>query len=258
MKKIKTVAVEAARKAGKVLLKEFKNFDRDKVKFKHKHEIVTRADLKAEKILLREVRLNFPDHRIISEEKGEIANSSDYLWVIDPLDGTTNFSMHNPLWSISLGVAYKDKLVLGLIYIPYLEEMFLAEKGGGAFLNGKRIKVSKIEGGKAINTFCHGRRNEHIEKALSYYSRQKLRGFDCRQLGSAAAELAFVACGRTESITIPGANPWDVAAGALLVREAAGRVTDFSGKPWGLGSDSILASNGRIHVELLKVIKQSR
>jgi len=255
LKKIKGVAVLAAKKAGKELIKRYKSFNRNTVKLKAHHEILTQADLASEKIILSEIRKNFPDHRILSEEDGMSGTNGNYLWIIDPLDGSTNFSMHNPLWCVSIGVAYKNEVVIGVIYAPILNEIFIAEKGKGAFLNGKKIKVSGHTE-KALHTFCHGRSQKEIKRALRYYRHQKLRELDCRQMGSAALELAYVASGRTESILIPGTNPWDVAAGVLLVREAGGKVTNFKGKRWDIKEKDILASNGRVHQMILKVAKK--
>ena len=252
---IKKIAVKAVKKAGQILLKEYKNFDRGKITLKSHHEILTRADLLSEEAIIKEIRKYFPAHQILSEESGEIKSDSKYLWIIDPLDGTTNFSMHNPLWCISIGVFYRDKVVLGVTYAPILDELYIAEKGKGARKNGKKIKVSKYTQ-KSLHTFCHGRENKHFKVALKYYTYQKLNELDCRQLGSAAIELAYVASGRTESIMIPGANSWDVAAGVLMVREAGGKVTDFKGKEWTLKSSNMLASNGKVHKELLRVIKR--
>ncbi|MDD5291053.1 MAG: inositol monophosphatase family protein [Patescibacteria group bacterium] len=272
----KKVAIEAAKKAGKVLLREYANFDRAKIKLKSRHEILTKADLTAEKIIIRAIKKYFPDHQILSEEAGQTNPTpfrqnkktyhksaeyfkrcgTDYLWIVDPLDGTTNFSMHNPLWSVSIALAHKDKIILGVIFIPVLGELYWAEKNKGAYLNNKKIKVSKISSGKVLNTFCHSHREKDIKKALAYHTKQKLSGLDCRQLGSAAIELAYVACGRVETIVIPGANSWDVAAGVLLVREAGGKVTDFSGKEWNLKSKYIAASNGKVHKQILKVLKK--
>lgn len=255
--KLKSVAIAAAKKAGVKLLKEYKNFDRSKVKLKAHHEILTRADLASEKIIISEIRKNFPEHRILSEEAGLNKKKSDYLWIVDPLDGTTNFSMHNPLWSISIALSYKNKIILGVIYAPFLGELYIAEKSQGARLNNKKIMVSKnIKTDKVLNTFCHARDDYYVRQAIKYFSYQKLHGLDCRQLGSAALELAYVAAGRVESIAIPGANSWDVAAGVLLAREAGGKVTDFFGHEWNLGSKNILASNGRVHGEILRVIKK--
>jgi myo-inositol-1(or 4)-monophosphatase len=238
-----------------MLLQRYKNFNRGTVKLKAHHEILTKADLMSEKIIITEIRKNFPKHRILSEEKGKIDSRSDYLWVIDPLDGTTNFSMHNPLWSVSIGVAFRGRIVLGIIYAPFLDELYIAEKGNGASRNGKKISVSKHTK-KSLHTFCHGRNEKDVKRALKYYRKQKLNELDCRQLGSAALELAYVASGRIESIMIPGASSWDVAAGVLLVREAGGKVTDFQGREWRLTSKDMLASNGRVHQSVLKVISR--
>ena len=278
--KIKQVAVSAAKKAGRALLQQYENFDRGTVKLKAHHEILTKADLMSEKIILKEIKKNFPSHRILSEESGWTKDKSDYLWVIDPLDGTTNFSMHNPLWSVSIavvetrrgaslsrqcnavtnprrGASLRSEIIFGVIYAPFLGELYIAAKGGGAARNGEKIGVSKhIK--KALHTFCHGRADKYVRTALKYYAYQKLNELDCRQMGSAAIELAYVAGGRTESIMIPGANSWDVAAGVLLVREAGGKVTDFNGKAWGLGSSDMLAGNGKAHKDLLKAINRSR
>lgn len=262
--KIKKVAIRAVKKSGKILLCEYKSFDRATIRLKSHHEILTRADLLSEEIIINEIRENFPTHGILSEEKGKIKSSSDYLWVIDPVDGTTNFSMHNPLWSISLAVAFKNEVILGIVYAPVLNELYIGELSKGARLvspiaplrTGKKIKVSNIEESKVLNTFCHGREEKYVRKAIKYYQYQKLHALDCRQLGSAALELAYVACGRIESIMIPGANSWDVAAGVLLVREAGGWVTDFSGQEWNLDSRDILASNGKVHKEILRVINR--
>ena len=261
-KKIKKVAREAVRQAGEMAAREFARFDRASITLKSHHEILTKVDLASEKIIITAIKKNFPEHQILSEESGRNRKVSDYFWIIDPIDGTTNFSMHNPLWSISLAIAFKGKLILGLIYAPILGEFYEAEKGKGAYLfvdqKKKRLHVSRIKKGKVLNTFCHGRDEKHVRRAIKYYAYQKLHALDCRQLGSAALELAFVAGGRIESIMIPGANAWDVAAGVLLVREAGGRVTDFAGRPWNLTSPDMLASNGRAHADILKVIKTQK
>lgn len=254
-KKIEEVAISAARKTGKILLKDFNNFERSKVELKSLREIITQSDLKSEKLIIKEIKKNFPDHRILSEEAGDNDKKSDYFWIVDPIDGTTNFSIHNPLWAISIGVAYKNEIIFGVVFAPFLDELFIARKKGGAYKDGKKIKVSNVKTGKVINTYCHGSNKEDAKKAMMYYGRQKLNNLDCRQLGSASVELAYVAAGRVESIVIPGANSWDVAAGVLLVREAGGRVTDFENKKWTLKSHDIIASNGKVHKDILDVLK---
>ena len=276
------IAVSAVKKAGGVLLQEYAVFDREKIMLKSKHEIVTKADLLAEELIIKEINVNFPTHGIISEEAGirEPKAGARTVWIIDPIDGTTNFSIHNPLWCISIAVGsiserpekmrvVRNKLsgsgeksicledieiIFGAIFMPVTGELFTAEKGSGTLLNGRPTEVSSVKKGKVLHTFCHGSGEANIKKALDYYRKQKLSGFDCRQMGSAAIELAYVSVGRIESIMIPGANIWDVAAGALLVSEAGGRVTDFSGRTWYPGSKDILATNGYGHKEILKLI----
>jgi myo-inositol-1(or 4)-monophosphatase len=253
----RTIALIAAKKAGAYLLENFHRNRRAKVFFKSKHEIATAADLGAEKIILGLIKKNFSDHAILSEEAGKNTRKSDYLWVVDPLDGTTNYSMQNPLFCISIALFYKNEIILGVIYAPAMKELYIAEKSRGATLNGKRIHVSQTNDiHKSLITFCHGHRTNDIKRAAKSYVYFKLKGFDTRQLGSAALELGFVASGRTESIMIPGAHPWDVAAGVLIVREAHGQTTDYSGKEWHLKSKDMLASNGKIHKELLKFLKK--
>ena len=260
---IKKLAINSALEAGDLILKKYRKFGRGTIQFKSKHEILTEADKISEKKILSRIKKNFPDHRILSEESGDSEADSDYIWVVDPLDGTTNFSIHNPLWSISIGVTYKKEPLVGVIYAPFLEEIYVAEKGKGAKIysssltNGKRMSVSSMKADKAIHAFCHGHDEESKKRALKYYNYQKEYGFDCRQLGSAAIELAYVASGRVESITIPGTNPWDVAAGVLMVQEAGGRATDMNNKKWTLDNKDIVASNGKVHSALIKAFKES-
>ncbi len=256
LKKIKIIMIKNISIVGNMLKKEYEKFNRNNIRLKAKHEIVTKYDLLAEKMIIQGIKKHFPDHQILGEEGGLSKNKSDFLWIIDPIDGTTNFSIHNPLWSISVALLYKKKVVLGIVLVPILNELFIAENGRGAYLNDKKIKVSDTKKDKNINTFCHSRKKSDIKKAIKYFSYQKLKGLDCRQMGSAAIELAYVACGRVDSILIPGAKSWDVAAGALLVEEAGGIVTDFEGKKWSLKSKSILASNKKNYFDIIKVINK--
>jgi myo-inositol-1(or 4)-monophosphatase len=260
----KDLATKAVRQAGDFLCREF-NKGHISWNLKHKHEIVTKADTGAEKIILSLLKKHTPEYEILSEESGLNNRISDYLWVVDPLDGTTNFKVHNPLFSVSIALYYKGEPKLGVIYAPYLGDLFVAEKGRGAWLNSKRIKVSKTsELGKSFLTYCYGQEGKHMRRAVELYRYFKMKSVDMRQLGSAAIELAWVAAGRTESIVIPGTKPWDAAAGVLLVSEAGGKVTDFKGKPWRFVNKKIgqislnvdlLATNGKIHRLILNHIK---
>lgn len=256
-KKALVVAMKASQEAGKLLLKKFGHLHFREKSFKDAHAIVSRADYEAEEIILEFLRKNFPEDGILTEEAGHLKGSSGRVWVIDPLDGTTNYTIGNPLFAVSIALCEEKEPLLAVVYAPRLQEFYWAEKGKGAWLNNRKMKVSSTEKIKeAINIYCHGTRISDMKKAVAIYSRLKFLGRDARQLGSAAIECAFVAAGRTESIVIPGAHPWDVAAGALLVREAGGKVTDFQDKEWNLDSKDILASNGKIHNELLKIIKE--
>lgn len=260
----KNIAILAARKSGNILLKEFKS-GKKAFTLKSSHEIVTQADKKAEKIILSLLKKHSPQYQILSEESGLHKHKSDWLWVVDPLDGTTNFRVHNPLFSVSIALYYKSEPRLGVVYAPYLDELFVAELGKGAWLNGKKIHVSKThELAKAFLTYCYGTHPKHMRMAVELYRYFKMKSVDMRQMGSAAIELAWVAAGRTESIVIPGTHPWDAAAGVLLVTEAGGKTTDFQGQPWrfvdkktgkiNLTAD-LLATNGKIHSKILHHLK---
>lgn len=252
---MKSVLLTVIKKAGNSLRKDYYTLKKSQIKLKSKRDIVTSADLKSEKIIISTIQKHFPDHAILSEEAGLDDSSSDYLWIIDPLDGTTNFSFHNPIWSVAIALTYKQKVILGAVYIPLQDELFFAEKGKGAYLNGKKVNITKNPI-KRINTFCHGSNTKDLKRALKYYSYQKLHSLDCRQLGSAEVELAYVATGRVDSILIPGAKVWDMAAGALLVAEAGGRVSDFKNKAWSIKQNDILAANPRAHKEIIKTIQK--
>ena len=250
--KEKQLAIKVAKAAGEELKKLFYS-RRVKTVAKSKHEIVTTADLLAEKIIIKEIKKTFPNHKILSEESGLTENTSDYLWIIDPLDGTTNFFMHNPIFSVAIALLYKKETILAVTYAPIIDELYVAEKGNGVTVNNKKIKAAtRNKLSESYLTFCHGNKDENINKAISIYKTLKKEGRDFRQLGSAAIELAYVARGITDCILIPGALSWDVAGGILMVREAGGKVTDFKNKKWTLDSKDMLASNGKIHNQLLK------
>lgn len=252
----KTIAQQTVKKAGKELLKLYSTH-KFTSKYKSKHQLVTSADIKMNKIIIEGIKKHFPDHSFLSEESGRSKNKSDYLWILDPVDGTTNFFMHNPLFAISLGLVYKDKIVLGIVYAPAVDELYVAEPGKGSKLNGKKIKVANRKTiDQSLLTYCHGTGIASWKKAIKMYSYYKLRASFIRQLGSASLELGYVAAGRTDSIIIPGVHAWDAVAGVLIVREAGGRVTDFEGKEWTIKSKDMLASNGKIHKELLKTLNR--
>jgi len=254
--KFKKVLLRTVDLAGRSLLSSYKTFRQREARLKGRHDLVTPADLKSERIILREIKKNFPNHQILSEESGLSQKNHDYLWIIDPLDGTTNFYIHNPLWAVSIALAHKGRLIMGAIYSPLVGELYFAEVGQGAYLNGRRLRVSPNSEKRRINAFCHGSGRTNIKRAIKYHTYQKLHALDCRQLGSAAIECAYVAAGRLASILVPGTWPWDVAAGALLVREAGGLVTDFRGHEWHIKGQDFLASSPADHKLLLAIIKK--
>jgi len=265
---MKNFTIQLAKKAGKEINKRF-NKDRI-IKVKKKSQILTQADLIADKIIVTGLKKKFPNHGILSEESGlqknkacppklersESVGESDYLWVIDPLDGTTNYAIGSPLFGVGISLFFKDQPILAVAYMPAMNELYFAEKGKGAYLNNKKIKVSNTKTvDTSLLTYCHGSAPKDIKRGMKVYQKIKLNGLDCRQLGSAAVEFAFVAAGRTESILLPGAHVWDVGPGTLIVREAGGRVTDFQGKDWNLKSKDVVASNGKIHNQLLRLLR---
>ncbi len=256
----KNLSLFAVKQAGKELKKIYLQFEKIDNTFKSKHQIVTKADKVAEKIIISKIRKKFYNHSILSEEVGKINSGKDFLWIIDPLDGTTNFVMKNPLFSTTVALVYKNQPILGVIYAPILDELYLTIFGQGAYFNNKKIRVSKVKKiNKGFHTYCYGSsKSLYSQQAISYYQKMFNQGNEIRQLGAATLEFARVAWGITESIVIPGANFWDVAAGALLVREAGGKVTDFANKKWDLTSTDIIATNGLVHSTLLKVINEQR
>ncbi|MFA6410868.1 MAG: inositol monophosphatase [Candidatus Buchananbacteria bacterium] len=251
---MKNFVIKLAKQAGLEINQRF-NHDRI-VKVKNKSQIVTAADLISDKIIVSAIKKKYPTHGILSEESGTINLDSDYLWAVDPVDGTTNYFIGSPLFAVSISLFYKNQPILGVAYAPAMNELYVAEAGKGAYLNNKKIHVSKSNVlADSFLTFCHGSTKSDIKRAVKIYNKIKLNSLDSRQLGSAALELGFVAAGRTECIMIPGAHVYDVAAGVLLVRQAGGKVTDFLGKEWNLKSKDMVASNGRIHNQLLKFLK---
>lgn len=223
--------------------------------------VVTPVDHAAEQVILDAIDRRFPRHDFLAEERGGRSTGSDYLWVIDPLDGTLNFAHGLPLSCVSIGLLQRGCAILGGVYDPFRGELFIAEAGRGASLNGRRMTVSRVKrlsGALLVTGFPYDR-----DKRAALYAgiaRDFLRrAQDLRRSGSAALDLAWVAAGRFDGFWEFRLSPWDVAAGRLLVDEAGGRVTDFSGRAWGADPTAwgrqTLASNGRVHAEMVRVLK---
>jgi len=248
---------QAAKQAGLFLKKEFFVWNNKKINYKKDNERVTWCDKEAERIILKILNKNFPGYSRLSEESGVKDKSSDYEWIIDPLDGTTNFTMHHPLFAVSIALLHKGKIVLGLSYAPLTDEMYWAIKGKGAYKNGKKIKVSSItDFKKSVITYCHGSGTANTQKAYKLYKHFHDMSHHCRHFGCTSMELAMLASGDTECYIVSGAKLWDVAAGTLLVKEAGGKVSDWQNKNWSIKSKNILAANKKMHALCLKELKK--
>jgi myo-inositol-1(or 4)-monophosphatase len=244
-----------AREAGALLLEYFDKHI--KIEYKGEADLVTAADRKSEILIRERIRSLWPDHDILGEEQGLRDTGSAYRWYVDPLDGTTNFAHGYPVFCVSMALQHKDQMIAGICYDPTRNEMFTAERGMGAFLNGAPIHVSKIsklaESLVATGFPSHKR---HKNPNIHFYHQITLRTHGVRRAGSAALDLCSVACGRFDGFWEFNLNPWDTAAGVLMVEEAGGRVTDFHGSPFQLNSRETLASNGLIHDALLQEFGQ--
>ncbi len=246
---------EIAREAGALLMEYFRQ--RVTVEYKGEADLVTVADRKSE-LLIRERLLDrWPSFDILGEEGGLQDTGSDYRWYVDPLDGTTNFAHGFPVFCVSMGLEYKGERIAGVIYDPTRDELFAAERGGGAFLNQQPIRVSKVARlAECLVATGFPSHKRHKNPNIFFYHQITLHTHGVRRAGSAALDLCYVACGRLDGFWEFNLNPWDTAAGVLMVAEAGGKVSDFKGGPFQLDSRETLASNGLVHEQLLNEIEQ--
>jgi myo-inositol-1(or 4)-monophosphatase len=252
------VAVRACRAAGRIQLKAFGKVR--EVEYKGEIDLVTDVDRHSEDRIIDLLTGTFPDHGYLAEERAPSRGRSDYLWIVDPLDGTTNYSRGFPIFAVSIALAWKGRPVVGAVYSPVLDELFTACRGNGAFLNGKRISVSRQSRlGEAFlaTGFPYDIRRSKRNN-LENFARFATRCLAIRRAGAAAMDLAWVASGRFDGFWELKLKPWDTAAGLLLVEEAGGQVTLPSGRPFRLGSRDIVASNGLVHGEMLDVLREVR
>ncbi len=253
------IALQAARSAGDVILNSFDKLDRVRVHEKSINDFVSDVDLKAEKIIIETIHKSYPDHSILAEESGEHQlKEKDYLWIIDPLDGTTNFLHGFPHFAVSIGLAIKGKIEHGLIFDPFKQEIFSASRGRGAQLNSSRIRTSKVSQlSKALLGTGFPSRNKSLyEKYMSSFERVFQESAGIRRAGACALDLAYIACGRLDGFWEYNLKPWDIAAGSLLVSEAGGFVTDMQGHHDFLKSGEVVAANAKIHATLLSKINK--
>jgi len=258
MKSFKALAVQAARKAGQVLQGRLGRTRR--VDYKGAVNLVTEMDFRSERIIVSEIRKHFPEHGFLAEEKAQERTGSPYRWVIDPLDGTTNYAHGLPVYCVSIALEYGGEIILGVVYDPSREELFVAQKGKGARLNGRRMTVSKTSRlSKSLLTtgFPYDLRESPVDN-FDHFRNFALRTHAVRRCGSAALDLCYVAAGRFDGFWEMKLGPWDLGAGSLIVQEAGGRVTDFQGRPLGLDGRQVLASNSRIHREMMKILRMGK
>jgi myo-inositol-1(or 4)-monophosphatase len=246
-------AIRAARKAGQVLVERLPNARQ--VHVKGLRDIATDADLAAEAAIIQTIRARFPDHALLTEEGSESANDGPYVWVVDPLDGTTNYSRRLPIFSVSIGLVHQGGLAAGVVYDPLRDHLFAAERGRGATLNGTPLRVSAIDrvGQVAVGLdWAHAQADRH--EVLARLGQVAPVCHTVRGIGSAALGLCYVAAGWLDAYFNVSLKPWDMAAGLLLIQEAGGRVTDLRGQPWQPWVGRVLVSNGHVHQALLELM----
>jgi myo-inositol-1(or 4)-monophosphatase len=252
------IAVRAARSAGRILMRYYERTDQLTIETKSRNDFVSEVDRAAEAAIVQELRSKFPDHAILGEEGGQQgARSTEFEWIIDPLDGTTNYLHGFPQFSISIAMKYRGQLEHGVIYDPLREELFTATRGRGAHLNDRRLRVSKRHGmdGALLGTGIPFRDQAHIDAYLGMLKALLVDSAGVRRPGSAALDFAYVAAGRLDGFWELGLSPWDFAAGALMVIEAGGTVTDLSGGDRYLDTGNVVAGNLKLQAAMLQRIR---
>lgn len=255
---MKTTAIKAAKLAGKLLVDNLGKITRRDIERKNKFDFVTEIDLESERLIISTIKQRFPEHAIFSEESAKESVRDQYRWIIDPLDGTTNYIHAYPAFAISIALEYQQEIILGVIYDPLRDELFYGKKGGGAFVNGKAIRVSHISELKdsLLATGFPFRSKEYLNIYLTAFASLFRRVSGIRRAGSAALDFAHLACGRCDGFWEIGLSPWDIAAGSVLIEEAGGLITDFGGGHQHIWTGNVVAGNKFIHDEVLKVVKE--
>ena len=250
-------AVFAARSAGQIILDNLGRLSKDDISLKQVSDFVTRVDEESEACIVRIIRERYPDHHVLAEEKVKETAPGGYRWIIDPLDGTTNFIHQYPVFCVSIALELQRKAITGVIFDPLRNDLFFAEKGKGAYLNGQPITVSIITACQdgLITTGFPFRMKELIDPYLKLFKNVLFKVSDLRRAGSAALDLAYLAAGRCEGFFEIGLSPWDIAAGSLIIEEAGGVITDFGGGDEYLSTGNVVAGNRVIQAELLKEVQ---
>ena len=252
------VMVKTCRKASKILIRDFGEIEKLQVSLKGPGDFVTASDKKVEKIIIEELLKARPNYSILSEEAGEINNDVSFKWIIDPIDGTANFLHGIPHFGISVGLEHDNEIICGIIFDPIKDEMFIAEKGNGSYLNNQRMRVSSRSKLKDCIIFTGGPKPESKDRELALKEYNNFSSkvlIPIRKLGSASLDMAYVAAGRCDGFWQRNLNYWDIAAGIILVKEAGGFVTDFKGKNDYILNKSILVTNSKINKEMIEILK---
>jgi len=253
------VAIEAAREAGRFLKENVGNVRTVEVKQGEARNLVSEIDKGAEERIISIIRRHYPGHAILAEESGPSGATSEYTWIIDPLDGTTNFLHGVPIFNVSIGIERKGEIVTGVVYDPNHDVLFTAEKGGGAYVNGNRMKVSgstELINSLVVTGFPYDLA-ENPGHTVEDFVKFLMEARGVRRLGSAAIDLAYIAAGRFDGYWEVSLNPWDMAAGILLVTEAGGTVSDYAGARLDIYRKRIVASNGLIHGAMVGILNRS-
>ncbi len=250
-------AVKAARTAGAFILENLGKISNDDIDIKQRSDFVTYVDKEAEQLIITTIKKVFPEHHFLAEETLKDSDGHEYRWIIDPLDGTTNFIHSYPAFCVSIALEHNNEIILGVIFDPQKNELFRAEKGNGAFLNDHPINISTaIDMNRClVTTGFPFKRKELLDDYLKLFKNILLRVSDIRRAGSAALDLAHLACGRCEAFFEIGLSPWDIAAGVIIIKEAGGTVTDFGGTTDYMKTGNIVAAVPAIHSEILKEVK---
>ena len=252
------VIIKACEKASKLLIRDFGEIEKLQVSVKGPYNFVSSADKRVEKTLIFELKKARPNYSILSEEIGEINNDDSFKWIIDPIDGTSNFFHGIPHFAMSVGLEHNKEIICGIIYDPIKDEMFTAEKGNGSYLNNQRMRVSSRSKLEDCMIITGGPKREAKNRELAlkeYYKFSTKILTPLRKLGSASLDMAYVAAGRCDGFWQRNLNYWDIAAGIIIIKEAGGFVTDFKGNANYIENKTILASNSKINQEMIDVFK---
>jgi len=252
---VKRIGIGAAYKGAEIIRSYYGKIS--KINKKGAIDLVTEADIGSERIIIETIRERFPDHGILAEESGLSQRQTDCQWIIDPLDGTTNFAHQTGMFAVSIAFALKQEIVVGIVLNPMTGELFTATTNEPSQLNGRNVNVSnarEVSESLLVTGFPYNLR-ENLSPLIQRFSNCLKEAQGVRRLGSAALDLCYVACGRFDGFWEEGLHPWDTAAGMLIVKRAGGSVTDFSNRPYDMFNKEILATNGNIHKEMLDILE---